>query len=103
MKIRIKPIIRNKYFLASFAFVLLLLLNDRNSVFDQYKYKKELKAVEAKHKFYQDEITRLRKEKEELFGSEKNLEKFAREKYLMKRDDEDVFVMIENETEKEKE
>ena len=95
MKIRIKPIIRNKYFLASFAFVLLLLLNERNSVFDQYKYKHELKAVEAKHQFYREEIARLRKEKEELFGSDKNLEKFAREKYLMKRDDEDVFVMID--------
>ncbi|MFY8108994.1 MAG: FtsB family cell division protein [Bacteroidia bacterium] len=100
MKIRIKPIIRNKYFLASFAFVLLLLLNERNSVFDQYKYKQELKAVEAKHQFYREEIARLRKEKEELFGSDKNLEKFAREKYLMKRDDEDVFVMIDKNSER---
>jgi cell division protein FtsB len=100
MKFRIKPIIRNKYFLATLVFILLLLLNERNSIFDQIKYKKELKSVQAKHQFYIDEIARLRKEKEDLFGTDKNLEKFAREKYLMKRDDEDVFVMIDKNSEK---
>ena len=40
-------------------------------------------------------LENVKKEKDELFGNNKNLEKFAREKYLMKADNEDVFVMIE--------
>lgn len=87
--------IRNKYFLATIAFVLLLLLNDRNSLFDQYEYSKNLKEVKEKHQHYQKEITKVRAQQQELFGSGKNLEKFARERYLMKRDNEDIFVMVE--------
>ncbi|MDZ4668308.1 MAG: septum formation initiator family protein [bacterium] len=88
-------LIRNKYVLATVAFVFLLLINDRNSIFDQYEYSKDLKVIKQKHAYYNQEIEKVKKEKNELFGNNKNLEKFAREKYLMKADDEDVFVMIE--------
>jgi cell division protein FtsB len=87
--------LRNKYFLAGVGFVLLLLFNERNSVFDQIEYSKNLKDLKAKQVYYKSELAKVRNEKEELFGNPKNLEKFAREKYLMKADDEDVFVMIE--------
>jgi cell division protein FtsB len=87
--------LKNKYFLTGIGFVLLLLFNERNSVFDQLEYSKNLKDLKAKQAYYTAEIAKVKKEKEELFGNSKNLEKFAREKYLMKADDEDVFVMIE--------
>jgi cell division protein FtsB len=86
---------RNKYVLSGLAFILLLLINERNSIFDQLEYSKNLKETKAKYLYYQQEIAKVKKEKEELFGNKKNLEKFAREKYLMKADNEDVFVMIE--------
>nr|MBC7612378.1 septum formation initiator family protein [Pseudopedobacter sp.] len=92
---KLVKILRNKYFLATVGFILLLLLNDRNSVFDQYEFSKDLKVVKEKHHYYEQEIEKVRKEQLELFSSVKNLEKFAREKYLMKRDNEDIFVMVE--------
>jgi hypothetical protein len=92
-----KKLLRNKYFLTGLVFVLLLLFNERNSLFDQMEYKRNLKEAKEKHLYYQSEIKKVKKEKEELFGNPKNLEKFAREKYLMKADNEDVFVMIEEE------
>jgi cell division protein FtsB len=88
-----KALIKNKYFLATVAFVLLLVLNDRNSILDQYRYQVELNEAKAKHEFYKKEIDRLKKEKFELLGDQAKLEKFAREKYFMKKDDEDVFIM----------
>jgi hypothetical protein len=88
-------LIRNKYVIASAAFLFLLLINERNSIFDQLEYSKNLKEIKQKHSYYQQEISKVKKEKDELFGNNKNLEKFAREKYLMKADNEDVFVMIE--------
>jgi hypothetical protein len=87
-------LLRNKYIITGVAFSFLLLLNDRYGLIDQYNYAQELKEVKEKHQYYSKEIVRVKTEQEELFGSAKNLEKFAREKYLMKADDEDVFVMI---------
>ncbi len=88
-----KALIKNKYFLATVAFVLLLILNDRNSILDQYRYQVELNEAKAKHEFYVKEIERLKKEKFELLSDQTKLEKFAREKYFMKKDDEEVFIM----------
>jgi cell division protein FtsB len=88
-----KALIKNKYFLATVAFMLLLVLNERNSILDQYRYQVELNETRAKHDFYLKEIERLKKEKFELLGDPSKVEKFAREKYFMKRDDETVFIM----------
>lgn len=87
----------NKYLIAGAALSLLLVFNDRYGLIDQYKYAKDLNEVKDKHAYYTKEIARVKQEQEELFGSNKNLEKFAREKYLMKADNEDVFVMIKEE------
>lgn len=92
-----KKLLRNKYFLSGLVFIALLLFNERNSIFDQIEYSKNLQEAKEKHLYYEQEIAKVKKEKEELFGNPKNLEKFAREKYLMKADDEDVFVMMEEE------
>jgi cell division protein FtsB len=96
-----KALIKNKYFLATIAFMLLLILNDRNSIIDQYRYQVELNEAKAKHLFYTKEIERLKKEKFELLGDQSKVEKFAREKYFMKRDDESVFIMEKTSEEKE--
>lgn len=89
-----KKLITNKFIIASLAFVALLFFSDRNSVIDQVKLHKQYNKVKAEHKFYEQQIEDAKKQRDELFTSDKNLEKFGREKYLMKRDDEDVFVFI---------
>lgn len=45
--------------------------------------------------YFQSEIEKSKKERSELFGNKDNLEKFGREKYLMKRDDEDIFILVD--------
>lgn len=84
----------NKYFIALGAFVALLFFSDRNNIIDQYKLRIQYNKVKREHGFYQKQINDARKQYEELFTNDKNLEKFAREKYLMKREDEDVFVFV---------
>ncbi len=69
--------------------------------FDQYdlksifKYRSELKEIEASKKYYQQEIQSLEKEVESLESDQKAIEKFAREKYLMKRENEEIFILEE--------
>lgn len=96
MKLNFKylSLFRNKYIITGIGFSLLLVLNDRFGLVNQYEYTKALNETKEKHLYYQKEIERVKREQNELFGSTRNLEKFAREKYLMKADDEEVFVII---------
>jgi cell division protein FtsB len=98
MKFNWAKIITNKYIIATLAFVALLFFSDRNNVIDQYKLRKQHNKVKAEHTFYQHQIEDAKKQRDELFTSDKNLEKFAREKYLMKKEDEDVFVFVKKDS-----
>ena len=71
-----------------------MIFADKNNVIDQYKLQQQYTKVKREHRYYQEQIFDARKQQDELFGTDKNLEKFAREKYLMKKDNEDVFVIV---------
>ncbi|MDP2176131.1 MAG: septum formation initiator family protein [Bacteroidota bacterium] len=75
--------------------VIWMLIFDSNNMIDLYKIRHEINDLEDKRTYYIKEITDLRKEENELFSNTRNLEKFAREKYLMKKDNEDLFIIIE--------
>ena len=68
---------------------------DSNDLTIQYRLWSELSDMKAEKAFYQQKIKELEKEKRMVIGNPALLEKYAREKYLMKADNEDVFVMIE--------
>ena len=89
-----KKLIRNKYFIATLLFVLLLVFSERNSVMDQFRLEKQLKEARTQHDYFTREIQRVKDEHNKLFSNPANLEKFAREKYLMKKDGEDVFLIV---------
>lgn len=93
-----KKWVTNKYLIAIAAFIVLLFFSDKNNVFDQYKMHKQYRKVKTEHEYYISQIADAKRQYNELFSNDKNLEKFAREKYLMKRDDEDVFVIVAPQT-----
>jgi cell division protein FtsB len=86
---------KNKFFIAGVAFVIWLSSMDRNNFLSQYELQSEVNRLEDQKAFFQSEIDQTRKEKQELLSSPEKLEKFAREKYLMKKDDEDLFIITE--------
>lgn len=87
--------LKNKYLLVGVAFALILLFLDRNDLFTQIDRRRELRNLEKSKQYYQQEISNQRKELDALKNDPAALEKFAREKYLMKRDDEDLFLLPE--------
>ena len=92
----IRPIFRfvsNKYFMALCVFFVLMFFFDRNDIFVQLERRKELKTLEAQKKFYQSEIDKTQKDLNDLQHNTAALEKLAREKYFMKKDNEDVFIV----------
>jgi len=54
-----------------------------------------LNTLKNDKSYYADELEKSKSDLNELISSPANLEKFAREKYLMKKDDEDIFVFVE--------
>ncbi|MBK0381825.1 septum formation initiator family protein [Pedobacter sp. SD-b] len=93
---RLFNLIKNKYFLAGMAFLVWMFFFDRNDVASQYDYRTKVEKLEEEKDFYTAEIAKADKELKELTTNVNSLEKFAREKYLMKRDNEDVFVVVDS-------
>ncbi|MCO6498789.1 MAG: septum formation initiator family protein [Vicingus serpentipes] len=84
--------LKNRYSITLLFFLLWVLFIDQNNIITQYEYKKQLNELEQEKIYFSDEITKTKKELEELTSNPKSLEKFAREKYYMKKDNEEVFV-----------
>ena len=90
-------VIKNKYIIASLAFILIILFIDDTSVFQLYKMKKKNNLILLKNKNKKEEIQSL-KEKTKLLKTDKNaLEKFARETYRMKKNDEVLYIIVNEE------
>jgi cell division protein FtsB len=88
--------LRNKYIL-TFCFVLVwLLFFDRYDLRTQWQMQRKLKELEREEAYYRQEIARNQFRLNALKNDKAYLERFARETYLMKRADEDVFLIIDS-------
>jgi len=87
--------LKNKYAFTLAIFIVWLAFFDQNNFLVQYDFKKELKSLQQDKAFYVEEIKKTKLELEELTTNPVTLEKFAREKYLMKKDNEEIFVFEE--------
>jgi hypothetical protein len=86
--------LKNKYVLTALGFfVWILFIDDRDLITTHFRYVNELHRLEAQKKYYQDQISTVHTELDQLKRNPATLEKYAREKYLMKRDNEDLFLI----------
>jgi len=88
-------IVRNKYVLTTILFFVWLTAFDQNSIIDRISLLSLNKSLKEQREHYKEQINENKEKMEELHGSKENLEKFAREQYLMKKDDEELFIVIE--------
>ena len=94
---KIPPILKSFYFLSGLFFIIWMLFIDSNDLYSQYTRSRKLKELERQKAFYTEKIQEVKKDREELLSDQALLEKFAREKYLMKKDSEDLYVIVEEE------
>lgn len=86
--------LKNKYLLAIVAFIIwMLFFDDRDIYITYFRQRHELKALEESKQYYELQIASTKKELDQLKINTATLEKYAREKYLMKRDNEDLFII----------
>lgn len=76
-----------------------MLFFDRNDLMSQYDYHTQVKKLEEEKEFYIKETEQVKKDLNELTTNREKLEKFAREKYLMKKENEDIYVIIQEKSE----
>ena len=76
------------------AFFVWILVFDKNNILSQIELAKKLNQIKADRTYYVKQIKADSIETKELLTNPENLEKFAREKYLMKRDSEDIFLIV---------
>lgn len=86
--------LRNRYSIAVLAVVGWVLLFDQNDAWTTIKNRRELGRMEEQKEWYSAEIQRTKEQLNEISSDKELLEKFARERYLMKRDNEDIFVLV---------
>ena len=85
--------LRNKYFLTGSVFLVWVLLFDDRNMMSNISHNQELKQLEQSRDYYQKQIEATQKELDLLKNDPAVLEKYAREKYMMKRDNEDLFIV----------
>ncbi len=83
--------------MAVLVFLVWLLIFDNNSLIDRVKYLNTLHEMKDEKQYYLERIDEDSRRLNELKTDRDNLEKFAREEYFMKKENEDVFVIVEEE------
>ena len=91
---KIPHVLRNKYVLTAIIFVVWLLLFDSNNLLSRFKDMRELNKLRDEKEYFINRIEADSQKLKELKTDNRNLEKFAREQYRMKRSDEDLYIIL---------
>ena len=87
----LKPF-KNIFILISVVFVVWMLFFDANSWLIHHELNTEIEDLENEKEYYKKEIVKDNKDLKKL-STEEGLEKFAREEYYMKRDNEEIYII----------
>lgn len=87
--------LKNKYLISFAVFCAIIFFFDKNDIFTQLNRRHELKQLQQSKEYYTTRIALERKELDQLKTDPATLEKYAREKYLMKKENEELFIIPE--------
>ena len=92
---KILRILINKYTITLLLFVVWMVFFDSSSVLNRMKYREKLNSLKQEKHFFLEEIKKDSILSQKLLLDTSEIEKFARENYLMKKEKEDVFLVID--------
>jgi cell division protein DivIC len=90
---KLLKVLGNKYTITIALFAVWMAFFDQNDYFTQRERKKELGELSTDIGYLKKEISKMEKDYTAMISDPKHLEKFARERYKMKREDEDVYIV----------
>jgi cell division protein DivIC len=89
----LKRLLYNKFFLVFLLALVWLSFFDKNNLLYQRKLNTQIDGMKESKSFYQSEIEKLIKHQKELNSDRMHLEKYARERFLMKKKGETIFII----------
>ena len=89
---KIPAILFNRYFIVSVVFIVWMLFFDQRDYFQQRATAEELKKIQNSTKYYDDEINSTKSQLNNLQSNPTSIEKFGRERYLLKREGEELYL-----------
>lgn len=95
MQIRIPSFLKNKYLIALLAVLVWLLFFDKNNIVQQWRLQRQLNELRSDKEYYLQEILNDSTALHKLQNDPEALERYARETYLMKKENEDIFIINE--------
>tara|TARA_B100000787_G_C15928277_1_gene179617 strand:+ start:37 stop:348 length:312 start_codon:yes stop_codon:yes gene_type:complete len=99
LKNKIPKFLQNKYLIIIILFLIWIAFIDNNNLIKQYKFKQNIKSLKEKKQFYINEIYNDSIELSDIINDSNKREKFAREKFLMKKENEDIYIIRKKENE----
>ena len=91
----IKRILFNKYLLVLVVFAVIITFLSEHNLISRWKTDRNIAQLEQEIKFHENEIVANKQKLSDLQSSNENIEKYAREQFLMKKDDEEIFIIKE--------
>ncbi len=95
----LKRLSRNFYLATGLGLLVWMVFFDTNDLPTQFQNWRKLRELEGEKAFYAESTEAVQVQQREVLGSQRLREKFAREKYLMKKRNEDVFVIVDENNE----
>ncbi len=89
---KILKIFKNAFIFILVVFVIWMLFFDTNSFLTHWELNSDIEDLEDEKEYYYKEIKKDKKEIKKL-SDEEGLEKFAREKYYMKKENEEIYII----------
>lgn len=103
MKKRFISVVSNRYFIAPVLMLVWIAFFDSNNIFSQMESRRQLQKLKDEKAYYAEKILEVRNNYKELSTDPRTMEKFARERYFMKKQNEEIFLIVEEERKKEEE
>ncbi|MES2430573.1 MAG: septum formation initiator family protein [Bacteroidota bacterium] len=97
---KILSIVKNKYFIASVIFLAWMFWFDPKDIPSDIARRNKYSDLQNSEKHLTELIAKTKSELNELKTNAQTIEKYAREKYLMKKDNEDLFILPADSTAK---
>jgi hypothetical protein len=91
----IKRSFRNKYYISFGFFVLWMVFFDNDNFYRQIERIVQVNKIETEINYYNRQLIETKNEEKALSQNNNYFERFVREKYLLKKENEDVFIFCE--------
>ncbi|MBY0067263.1 MULTISPECIES: FtsB family cell division protein [Empedobacter] len=90
---RVFKFVWNRYFVLTVAFAVWMIFFDQNSFFVHRELDKQIKLLEVDQQYYQEHLDTESEKLNQLNSNPAEIERIAREKHFLKKDDEDIFII----------